>query len=48
MMMMMMMMVMMTTRDDYDYDVYDNHIIIMWHTFINIDSLHLPQILSRT
>ena len=42
------MMMMMTIRDDYDYDVYDNQIIIMWQTSINIDSLHLPQILSRT
>lgn len=32
----------------YDYDVYDNQIIIMCQTFNNIDSLHLPQILSRT
>ena len=34
--------------DDDDYDVYDNQIIRMCQTFINIDSLHLPQILSRT
>ena len=35
-------------NDDDDYDVYDNQIIRMCQTFINIDSLHLPQILSRT
>ena len=34
--------------DDDDYDVYDNQIIMTCQTFIEIDSLHLLQILSRT
>ena len=35
-------------NDDDDYDVYDNQITMTCQTFIDIDSLHLLQILSRT